>query len=269
MIYTIEEIDRERQHLLGQILTPVSLDALINISLPKQAKILDIGCGLGDTTLMLRKLFPDAVITGLDADAALIDIAIEEKKSAHHNLDFICGDAMHLPFADNSFDFVFTRYCLVHLPSAMDGLQEMKRVCKPAGIVFAQEPDIHSIISYPESWAYQQLKVYLNLLFADALLGRKLISYFRQLRLQGITHHIKVLLGDEQNLLKQLPALTGAAIGKALIQKKLATAEEHAALVSELERARDNLDIVIIMAPSIAVWGTKTSTLNYIYQHEK
>src|SRR5205085_9433658 len=119
MIYTIEETDLERQHLLAELLKPVSLNALKNISLPKHATILDIGCGLGDTTLMLNERFPNSTITGLDGDVSLIETAIEEKKSLHSNLNFVCGDALHLPFDDESFDFVFTRYCLNHLASAL------------------------------------------------------------------------------------------------------------------------------------------------------
>ncbi len=271
MTYTIEETDLERQHLLAQFLEPVSLNALQHISLPQHANILDIGCGLGDTTLMLNELFLNATITGLDGDETLIENAIEEKKSGYPNLDFVCGDALALPFDDNSFDFVFTRYCLHHLTSALDGLKEMKRVCKPDGIVFAQEPDINTIISYPETWAYQKHREYLNLLFADALLGRKLVSYFRQLQLQSIIHHVESVIGDQNNNVKKFLAMTSVAIGDALLKKNLATEAEHKALVTELERARDDDDAIIIMAPSIAVWGTKPGTLssNYIYQHEK
>lgn len=271
MIYTIEETDLQRQHLLAQFLEPVSLNALKNISLPGYANILDIGSGLGDTTLMLNERFPNSTITGLDGDASLIEAAIEEKKLLHPNLDFICSDALNLPFENNSFDFVFTRYCLHHLPSAMDGLKEMKRVCKHGGIILAHEPDINSIISYPESWAYQKHKEYLNLLVADALLGRKLVSYFRQLQLQSITHHVESVIGDENNNVKKFLAMTGAAIGNALMKNKLATKEEHEALVIELQRAQNDADTIIIMAPSIAVWGIKDETFssNYIYQHEK
>lgn len=271
MTYTIEETDLERQHLLAQFLQPISLNALATICLPKHASILDIGCGLGDTTLMLNEHFANSTITGLDGDMVLIEAAIEEKKLSHSNLDFVCADALHLPFDDNSFDFVFTRYCLHHLSSAIDGLKEMKRVCKTGGIVFAHEPDINNIISYPESWAYQKHKEYLNLLIADALLGRKLISYFSQLQLQSITHHIESVIGDQNNNVKKFIAMTSVAIGGALLKKNLATKAEHQALVTELKKARDDDTIIIIMAPSIAVWGTKTEALssNYTYQREK
>lgn len=269
--YNIEETDLERQRLLAQFLKPISLNALKNISLPKHATILDIGCGLGDTTLMLNERFPNSTVTGLDGDASLIEIAIEEKSSLHSNLNFVCSDALKLPFDDNSFDFVFTRYCLSHLASAIDGIKEIKRVCKPGGIILAQEPDINNIISYPESWAYQKQREYLNLLVADALLGRKLISYFRQLQLQNIKHHVGSVIGDRNNNVKKFSAMTGAAIGNALLKRNLATKEEHAALVSELQRSEHDPDTIIIMAPTIAVWGTKAKvkSSNYIYQHEK
>lgn len=271
MTYAIEETNLERQHLLAEFLNPVSLNALKNISLPKEATILDVGCGLGDTTLMLNDRFPGLTITGLDGDATLIEAAIKEKKLFDPNLDFVCSDALHLPFDDNSFDFVFTRYCLHHLPSAIDGLKEMKRVCKTGGIVFAHEPDINSIVSYPESWAYQKHKEYLNLLVADALLGRKLVSYFRQIQLQSITHHVESVIGEKNNNVKKFLAMTSVAIGDALLKRNLVTEAEHEALVNELERAQHDADVIVIMAPSIAVWGTKTETLssNYIYQHEK
>lgn len=79
--YTISKTDLERQHLLTQFLKPFSLNALENISLPKNATVLDIGCGPGDTTLMLNERFPNSRITGLDGDASLIEAAIEEKKT--------------------------------------------------------------------------------------------------------------------------------------------------------------------------------------------
>ena len=257
MIYTISETDLERQHLLAQFLNPISLKSLQNIYLPEHAAILDVGCGLGDTTRMLLEHFPGSSVTGLDGDAALIEAETIGKSALDTNLEFVCADALGLPFDNNRFDLVFTRYCLHHLPSAMDGLMEMKRVCRLGGFVFAQEPDINNIISYPESWAYQKHKEYLNMLAADALVGRKLIHYFRLLQLPRIAHHVESVIGDEINQLKKFLSMTGFAIGNALIKNKLATKEEHDVFVDELQRAQHDDEIVIIMAPSIAVWGIK------------
>ena len=257
MTYTIEETDLERQHLLAEFLNPLSVKALENILLPPNAKILDIGCGLGDTTLMLYSCFPGSTITGLDGNASLIEAAIAEKKLLNPGLNFVCGDALNLPFEDGSFDFVFCRYIVQHLPDALAGLAEMKRVCKTGGTVFAQEPDGNSFQSYPESWAYPRLKEYVTLLFADILVGRKLISYFRQLELQNINHDVRIILADQNSVLKQFFAMTAFYLRKALMERKMADEKQIDEWVRELQRVAQDPETIVLMYPTIAVWGVK------------
>jgi ubiquinone/menaquinone biosynthesis C-methylase UbiE len=201
MIYTIEEVNLERQHLLALMLESTSLHALETISLPAGSTILDLGCGLGETTEMLSKRFPGTHLTGLDQNETLIQAARETKIKPGSYMQFIEGNALHLPFEDNSFDFVFTRYLLHHIPDAMAVLEEMKRVCKTGGIVFAQEPDVNSLQSYPENWAYPKMKEFVNLLFADALIGRKLFSFFRSLQLKKIAHRAEVVLSEDSSVI--------------------------------------------------------------------
>ncbi len=269
--YTIEETDLERQHLLAEFLNPLSLKALSNISLPKHAKILDVGCGLGDTTLMLNERFTGSVITGLDGDAALIETATEEKTLLYPNLNFVCSDALHLPFEDNCFDFVFTRYCLQHIPEAFTIMKEMKRVCKHGGIVFAQEPDSNSYQSYPESNAYPIFKEAVNMLFADAIIGRKLIHYFRSLQLKNIQHNTQSILADRNSVIKKFYRMTAEAMSKSILQKKFLDEEKLDAWIKELERIEHDENAIVLLPPSIAVWATKAeaASSNYIYQHEK
>ena len=192
MTYTIEETNLERQHLLARFLNPFTIRALENISLKKGSQILDLGCGLGDTSLMLSNFFEGTYVTGLDQDEALIEAATAANE-LHSNMKFLTGDALELPFEDNSFDFVFCRYLLHHIPGAFAVLEEMKRVCKPGGIVFAHEYDANSFLSYPESWAYPKLRELTSLLFADAQIGRKLPGYFRKLKLEKISHDAQAI----------------------------------------------------------------------------
>ncbi|HEV8083107.1 MAG TPA: methyltransferase domain-containing protein [Chitinophagaceae bacterium] len=271
MTYTIEETDLERQHLLAEFLNLLSLKVLSTIPLPQHARILDIGCGLGDTTLMLDERFPNSIITGLDGDASLIEAAIEEKKLLRPNLNFVCSDALYLPFEDNCFDFVFTRYCLQHIPEALTVLQEMKRVCKPSGIVFAQEPDSNSYQSYPEGNAYPIFKEMVNTLFADAIIGRKLIHYFKSLQLKNIQHNTQSILADHNSVIKKFYHMTGEAMSKSILQNKLMNEEEFDEWIKELERIEHDENTIVLIPPSIAVWATKAeaASSNYIYQHEK
>ncbi len=93
-------------------------------------KVLDVGCGNG----RLVKLFNNVNVdyTGIDNSAELIDLA----KSDFPNRNFLVGDILQLPFADNSFDLVFCISVLHHLPGKdirKKSIVEMKRVLKFGG----------------------------------------------------------------------------------------------------------------------------------------
>lgn len=257
--YTIEEKNLERQQMLAENLEPFTVKAFQKIGqLKPGAKILDIACGLGETTRLIASSFDGSVITGLDRDSSLIEAAKSIHAPEGSNIDFITGDAEHLPFADNSFDFVFSRYLLMHVPDPMAILKEMKRVCKPGGIVFAQEPDINSGNTYPESWAYDKLRDYFLALFVDGLVGRKLPAYFSLIELQNLQSHADARFElYKNNRLRRLYTLTGEAIEGALLAKQLTTKEEHREWLDELRRAENDETAVYLSHPVIAVWGTK------------
>jgi len=254
--YTIEESNLERQHLLAAYLQPFTQRAFNTIGqLQTGAKILDVACGMGETTQLIAGHFAGANITGLDRDEALIEAA--KKINDNAKIQYLTGDATHLPFEDNSFDFVFSRYLLMHVPDAPTIIKELKRVCKAGGIVFTQEPDISSGTSYPESWAYDKVQEYFIALFVDGLIGRKLPAYFRREGFSNIQHQGDVSFEVESNTLRRLYTLTGHAIGGALIAKQLTTQEEYNNWIKELERAENDADTVYLSHAVIAVWATK------------
>jgi ubiquinone/menaquinone biosynthesis C-methylase UbiE len=93
--------------------------------------ILEVGCGNGYTTeTVSRELKID--ITGIDACQDLITIARTRKNGI-----FFIGDALNLPYEDNSLDIVYTERCLINLLE--EGMQEkalneIHRVLKVGGI---------------------------------------------------------------------------------------------------------------------------------------
>jgi len=257
MIYTIEEKNLERQHLLAQWLDPLSRHALERISLRKGSKILDVGCGLGDTTLMLSKCFEDTRLTGLDQDMELIEEAKAANQAGHSTMQFVTGDAQQLPFPDNSFDFAFTRYLLHHVPDGLTALKEMKRVCKSGGIVFAQVPDINFMQSYPESWAYPQLKEFMNLLFKDPLIGRKLLGYYKSLQLENIQYDVRVILAGGDSVIKRFYSMTAEALSKTLLKNNLIEEKRLDEWIKELIRIEQDEDTIVLLYPIISVWAAK------------
>jgi ubiquinone/menaquinone biosynthesis C-methylase UbiE len=103
--------------------------------------ILDFGCGTGTTEMYLRNLFPGAVITGVDASAESIRIAVEQQLE---HITFIHSDTARLPFADGSFDLIYTNGTMHHIPAEEHPvvLAELGRILKPAGMlcIFENNP---------------------------------------------------------------------------------------------------------------------------------
>jgi demethylmenaquinone methyltransferase/2-methoxy-6-polyprenyl-1,4-benzoquinol methylase len=98
-------------------------------------RALDLCCGTGDIALSLAER--GAEVTGLDFSAPMLAVAGQRKRGA--NPIFIQGDALKIPFPDNSFDIVTMGYGLRNLASWEQGLAEMQRVAKPGGRVIILE----------------------------------------------------------------------------------------------------------------------------------
>ncbi len=101
------------------------------------ARILDAGCGTGLLTLsMLQALERPARITSVDLSKSSLltakRAAGKARLAANHKVRFVQANAMALPFADESFDFVATAGVLEYLPLD-DGLEELARVVAPGG----------------------------------------------------------------------------------------------------------------------------------------
>jgi demethylmenaquinone methyltransferase/2-methoxy-6-polyprenyl-1,4-benzoquinol methylase len=96
-------------------------------------RALDVCCGTGDITLRMARA--GARVTGLDFSEAMLVVARRrlEKEPVQPRVDFIEGDAMKLPFADNTFDVVTVAYGLRNQADWECGLREMQRVAAPGG----------------------------------------------------------------------------------------------------------------------------------------
>ena len=95
----------------------------------KPAKILDLACGSGDVTTMLREALPQAQVVGLDFSRPLLTQAKERGLS-----ELTEADALKLPFADGSFDALTIAFGLRNFSDRAAGLNEIARVLKPGGV---------------------------------------------------------------------------------------------------------------------------------------
>lgn len=131
------------------------------------AKALDVCSGTGDWAISLaEKVGKKGHVIGLDFSKNMLKVA-ENKKAqidAPH-LEFIHGNAMDLPFDDDTFDYVTIGFGLRNVPDYMTVLREMHRVLKPGGMVVCLET------SQPTLFGFRHLfKFYFN--YIMPLFGR-------------------------------------------------------------------------------------------------
>jgi demethylmenaquinone methyltransferase/2-methoxy-6-polyprenyl-1,4-benzoquinol methylase len=108
------------------------------------ARVLDICCGTGDLTgaLLADRPANAAPVTGLDFSGEMLRLA--ERKYTGANVNWIEGDAMALPFPDNSLDLVTSAFGFRNLRNYAAGLKEIHRVLRPGGsigILECNQPD--------------------------------------------------------------------------------------------------------------------------------
>ncbi|MBP0020359.1 MAG: methyltransferase domain-containing protein [Cyanobacteria bacterium SBLK] len=96
--------------------------------------ILDVGCGIGGSTLYLACKY-NARATGITLSPVQATRAKERGKNANldKNLDFQVANALEMPFESNSFDLVWSLESGEHMPDKSQFLQECYRVLQPGG----------------------------------------------------------------------------------------------------------------------------------------
>ncbi len=108
--------------------------------LPQSPKrVLEIGCGRGDTTRMLLDRFPLATIVATDYDEA--QVALAANRLVARNVTFRQADASALPFGDGAFDLVIECNTFHHVANWTKALRECARVLGPEGTFAAMDED--------------------------------------------------------------------------------------------------------------------------------
>lgn len=101
--------------------------------LPKDARVVDVGCGTGAAAALLlwRYRGRGVRVEGVDNSTGMLDIARER----HPGVGFALGDACALPCETGAFDLAVTVYTLRNFSSLDAGLAELVRVTRPGGAV--------------------------------------------------------------------------------------------------------------------------------------
>ena len=143
------------------------------------ARVLDLGCGQGNTTRCLADALEPSECIGVEFDATLVEYA-QTRPENPPSVRFQQGDATQLPFPDASFDVVFCRYLLIHIADPVRVVSEMMRVVRPGGFVVAYEGDFTAVgTSHPPCAALETIHRVWRGLFQNPPAGRRLVHYLR------------------------------------------------------------------------------------------
>jgi ubiquinone/menaquinone biosynthesis C-methylase UbiE len=100
---------------------------------PVNGKVLEIAPGPGYFCIELAKL-GNYQITGLDISKSFVEIARKNAKEAGLEIEFREGNASDMPFADESFDFIFCQAAFKNFSEPVQAIAEMYRVLRAGGV---------------------------------------------------------------------------------------------------------------------------------------
>ena len=149
--YVMGHDDRERRRLSLQasILNPLSDQLLRRAGLSAGMRVLDIGCGVGELSMVAARLVGrHGRVTGIDIDeGALALAAARAREQGLDHIDFAHSD-IGTYRTDASYDAVIGRHILIHTPDPRDVVGMAHSLLNPGGVAVFQEYDF-SVIHRP------------------------------------------------------------------------------------------------------------------------
>jgi demethylmenaquinone methyltransferase/2-methoxy-6-polyprenyl-1,4-benzoquinol methylase len=150
-------------------------DTMKKMNVQPGSKALDVCCGTADWTIALSEAVgPTGEVVGLDFSQNMLNVGIEKvKELGLKQVKLVHGNAMELPFPDNSFDYVTIGFGLRNVPDYLQVLKEMHRVAKPGGITVCLETSQPTLIGYKQLY-------YFYFRFIMPMFGKLLAKSYRE-----------------------------------------------------------------------------------------
>jgi ubiquinone/menaquinone biosynthesis C-methylase UbiE len=222
--------------------------------LPAAPRILDAGCGTGEISARLARMFPAAEVVGVD----LIDHHLALARARHADLGprlrFEAGTVYGLERPDASFDLTVCRHVIHAIPHADRVVRELVRVTRPGGVVHVVAED-YGMLHFspgrvdPDEFWREGPRAYGDATGTDLHVGRKAFGLLRAAGLRDVTvDHVVV---DTQ----RVPRATFAAIMTAWRDGYVDTIAAHTRFERDQVAAYFEATIAAILDPEgYAVW---------------
>jgi SAM-dependent methyltransferase len=227
-------------------------------------RVADLGCGVGLVTALLAELVgPGGQVVGLDASAAQLAQARDRLPPGGADVRFVEASATDTGLPPASFDLVYCRFLLIHLPEPDRALREMWALLKPGGILVCEDGDLTSAGSEPPSAldAFPDLWGRLGpVRGVDYTLGRRLYHMVQAAGFPApeVTFNQPVLARGES---KRFLELSVAEAGPAFVAAGLIMAGELERTLVDMRRLSGDEAVLAVMPRMAQVWARKPAPL--------
>lgn len=163
-------------------------EELAGIHLPSTGKFLDAGCGSGLLARHIKAQSRTREVVGCDMSELRLQQAKNTAQEQGLAIEFRHENLERTTFTDRSFDVIFCRYVLEHVPAPVELLKEFKRVLKPGGqLVVINFDGIVVNLTSRDSLLQSQLKTLAANYSGDLYVASKLPMYLADAGFTSVT----------------------------------------------------------------------------------
>ncbi len=252
----------DRLLLLNEIFGPNSEQLLRHVGLSAGMRVAEIGCGSGLLSLWMADIVgPSGAVAGVDLSPDQLAVAKRNASAAGlRNFSLHQASACETNLPRESFDLVYSRFLLCHLPDPVKALIEMRSLLKPAGILVCEDHDDGGIFTEPPTHAYKRLveiSAAVNQAHGlDSYVGLKLPRLMRQAGFAAPEVRVNQT-ASLRGRAKRFWEITLREATPAIVAAGASTPEELNSICAEMRAIAEDDSILLMLARVTQGWVRK------------